>query len=51
MITLKLKIKITLNDCLFRVVQLVLNADPDQCFYSGYNIGFDSRSLFYNFKF
>ena len=36
----------TLNDCLFGVVKLVKNADPDQCFYSGYNIGFDSRSLF-----
>ena len=31
---------------MFRVVKLTKNADPNKCSYSGYGIGFDSRSLF-----
>ena len=36
----------TLKDCLFGVVKLTKNADPDKYRYSGYGIGFDSRSEF-----
>ena len=36
----------TLKDCLFGSVNLTKNADPDKYSYSGYGIGFDSRSLF-----
>ena len=36
----------TLKDCLFGVVQLTKNTDPDKYSYSGYGIGFDSRSHF-----
>ena len=35
-----------LKDCLFRGVKLTENTDPDKYFYSGYGIGFDSRSVF-----
>ena len=33
-----------LKDCLFVVVKLVKNADPDKYVYSAHGIGFDSRS-------
>ena len=36
----------TLDNCLFRSVKLAKNADPDKYKYSGYGIGFDSRSKF-----
>ena len=36
----------TLNNCLFGSVKLTKNADPDKYKYSGYNIGFNSRSKF-----
>ena len=36
----------TLKNCLFGSVKLNKNADPDKYKYSGYNIGFDSRSEF-----
>ena len=36
----------TLKDCLFRGVKLTENTDPDKYFYSGYGVGFDSRSVF-----
>ena len=36
----------TLKDCLFGGVKLAKNADPDKHVYSGYVIGFDSRSEF-----
>ena len=38
--------KFTLKDCLFGVVKLFMNADPNKYSYSEYGIGFDSRSLF-----
>ena len=41
-----LNIDFTLNNCLFGSVKLTKNADPDKCKYSGYSIGFDSRSEF-----
>ena len=34
----------TLKTCLFGVVKLAKNADPDKCVYSGYGVGFDLRS-------
>ena len=34
----------TLGSCLFRSVKLTKNADLDKYKYSGYGIGFDSRS-------
>ena len=34
----------TLKDCLFGGAHLAENADPDKYIYSGYGIGFDSRS-------
>ena len=34
----------TLINCLFGFVKLTKNADPDKYKYSGYDIGFDSRS-------
>ena len=36
----------TLDNCLFGAVKLTKNADPDKYVYSGYSIGFDSRSQF-----
>ena len=36
----------TLKDHLFGAVKLTKNPDPDKYSYSGYGIGFDSRSLF-----
>ena len=36
----------TLNNCLFGSVKLTKNADPDKYKYTGYDIGFDSRSEF-----
>ena len=36
----------TLDDCLFGVVKLTKNADPDKYKYSGHGRGFDSRSEF-----
>ena len=41
-----LKIDFTLKNCLFGSVKLTRNADPDKSKYSGYGIGFDSRSEF-----
>ena len=35
-----------MKDCLFGGVKLAKNADPDKYVYSGYIIGFDSRSEF-----
>ena len=37
---------LTLKDCLFGVVQIIKNDDPDKHSYSGDGIGFDSCSLF-----
>ena len=34
----------TLNNCLFESVKLTSNTDLDECKYSGYKKGFDSRS-------
>ena len=42
----RLKTDFTLKDCLFGGVKLTKNDDPDKCKYSGYDIGFDSRSYF-----
>ena len=36
----------TLGNCLFGFVKLNKNVDPDKYKYSGYSIGFDSRSEF-----
>ena len=36
----------TLKDCLIGGVKLAENTDPDKYVYSGYGIGFDSRSEF-----
>ena len=36
----------TLKDCLFGGVKLAKYADPDKYVYTGYGIGFDSRSQF-----
>ena len=36
----------TQKDFLFGAVKITQNADPDKCSYSGYDIGFDSRSMF-----
>ena len=36
----------TLGNCLFESVQLTMNADLDKYKYTGYGIGFDSRSEF-----
>ena len=36
----------TSDNCLFRSVKLTKNADPDKYVYTGYGIGFDSRSEF-----
>ena len=41
-----LNAKFTLKDYLFGNVKITKNADPNKCSYSGYGIGFDSRSLF-----
>ena len=38
--------KLTLKDCLFGNVKMTKNADPNKYSYSGYGIGFDSRSFF-----
>ena len=40
-----LNAKFTLEDCLFGAVKLTENATPNKYSYSGYGIGFDSRSL------
>ena len=42
----KLNTDFTINNCLFGSVKLAKNADPDKYKYSGYGIGFDSRSEF-----
>ena len=34
----------TLDNSFFGLVKLTTNADPDKCGYSGYGIGFDTRS-------
>ena len=39
-----LNAKFSLKDCLFGAVKLTKNADPNKYSYSGYGIGFDSRS-------
>ena len=36
----------TLKDCLFGGVKLSKNTDPDKYVYTGYGMGFDSRSVF-----
>ena len=36
----------TLKDCLIGGVKLAKNSDPDKYVYTGYGIGFDSRSRF-----
>ena len=36
----------TLNNCLFASLKLTKNAAPDKYKYSGYGLGFDSRSEF-----
>ena len=41
----------TLKDCLFGNVKLVSDTDTDKYSYSGCGIGFNSYSLFFNFKF
>ena len=41
-----LNIDFTLNNCLFGFVKLTKNANLNKCKYSGYSIGFDSRSKF-----
>ena len=41
-----LNIDFTLKNCLFGSVKVTKNADPDKYKYSGYEIGFDSRSEF-----
>ena len=41
-----LKTDFTLKECLFGAVKLTKNDDPDKYKYSGYDIGFDSRSQF-----
>ena len=41
-----LKTGFTLNNCLFGSVNVTKNADLDKYMYSGYGIGFDSRSEF-----
>ena len=41
-----LKIDFTLKSSLLGSVKLTKNADPNKCKYSGYGIGFDSRSLY-----
>ena len=41
-----LKTNFTLCNCLFGSVKLTKNADPDKYKYTGYGIGFDSRSEF-----
>ena len=45
-----LKTNFTWKDYLFGAVKLTKNADPNKCSYSGYGIGFDSRSLFLKFN-
>ena len=34
----------TLNNCFFESIKVTYNANPDKYKYSGYGIGFDSRS-------
>ena len=41
-----LNAKFTLNNCLFGNVKITENVEPNKYSYSGYGIGFDSRSLF-----
>ena len=45
-----LNAKFSLNNCLFGNVKITKNADPNKYSYSGYGIGFDSRSLFFQFQ-
>ena len=40
------KAEFTLKDCLFGALKLTNNANLNKYSYSGYGIGFDSRSLF-----
>ena len=46
-----LNAKFTLKDCLLGNVKITKNADSNKYSYSGYEIGFDSSSLFFNSKF
>ena len=41
-----LNAKFTLKDCLFGNVKITENAHPNNYSYSGYGIGFDSRSFY-----
>ena len=41
-----LNLNLTLDNCLFWAVKLTKNGDPDKYIYSGYDIGFDTRSHF-----
>ena len=41
-----LNAEFTLKDCLFQAVKLTKNANTNKYSYSGYGIGFDSRSVF-----
>ena len=41
-----LNVDFTLKDCSFGAVKITKNSDTDKYSYSGYGIGFDSRSLF-----
>ena len=41
-----LNVDFTLKDCLFGAVKITKNADPDKYVYTGYRIGFVSRSEF-----
>ena len=36
----------TLDNCIFGAVELTKNSNPDKCKYSGYTMGFNSRSRF-----
>ena len=42
----ELNAKFTLKYCLFEAVKLNKNTNPNKYSYSGYGVGFDSRSLF-----
>ena len=41
-----LNVEFTLKDCLFQAVKVTKNANTNKYSYSGYGIGFDSRSVF-----
>ena len=47
----KLSGNFTLKDCLFGAAKLTKNTGPDKYSYSGYDIGFGSRSPLFSFKF